>query len=797
MLPSTSQIDQMLGIGQGNFSSTPVHLAPSYAWGNGSLPSFTHPEPTSMSAVPIAYAVEDIRTLERIEFGLGRFAPALLPASHQQGTVRSLEYLLRPEKVEPQVVVCGQEEVDALTQVIEGNLPRSQVLPYKPILEGSLAQRIFSIEHDPRFDKDYSLRCYTALTKYPPYEVLKPPCLSDTENHPWQWVVALANDLEDEEIINLQLLVTPCPSEFNNILCILRDRVEFLANPKYDVYRNRADPRINDEVKGMTPGKLFFCSLRMVAILKKTKSVALGNRLHEALEAFSYGLSEFKVVSKETYLSAGNSLQPLYQSLVKRQANYEGFVLTEEEMGLLFPLPNLHMLLGTNTPMPVVMSERISRLPPPKDSFLLGLNPPDDRCLWVDQKETVPGIFFVGAPGVGKTTGMLDLLRQHSSLEHGMFICLPHSSLHQILGAIGKEQYERCVIIDSMPPDGKPVGLNLFEGNDEIVISEFVNIVKRFAESTSSSPFGSQMEELLWYTIKLVAGHGGTIAHVHEAVANEKYRGQLMEGVSERNLKTYFTQTLPDRRRFGRESNTSVTNRLSFLLESRTRNLFCQPTSTVSIRELIENDRIIILDLKEGRLGSLISSVLAGPLLLLINAEVMRRSVERGAQRPFANFTDECSWYYTEGITDILSRGRVFGCRTIAGAQYLNQFSNNIFAALMSCLPVKIAYRISGKDAQLMQREMNVSEHALVQTPNYHAYCRLGENTYYIKGHPPLAQASDDDVMRVREQTSSEFGGTPVSLDDDHYFNQILPKRQRQVPKKTSRKLPFTQRSEK
>ena len=747
-----------------------------------------------MYAVPIAYGVKDIRILEKEEPGLAQYVSTLLPASHQQGIVRSLEYVLTPGQVYPQVVVSKQEEVRALTQMIEGVLLCSQTLPPTPILEGPLAQRISSIEHDPMFGRDYSLRCYSALVENPPYEVLMPPCPSNALNHPWQWVVALANELEDEELINLQLLVTPCPSDFNEMLCILRDRVQYLANPKYDVYRNRADPRIDDEVKGMTPGKLFFCGLRVVSILKKTKSASLGEKLHEALENFYYGPSKFKVIGAGASLNTGINPQILHQSLVMRQAHNEGFVLTEKEVGLLFPLPNQQMLLDTEAPMPAVRGECIARLPPPKDSFLLGLNPPDDRCLWVDQKETVPGIFFVGAPGVGKTTGMLDLLRQHSSLGHGMFICLPHSSLHQILGAIGKEQYERCVIIDSMPADDKPVGLNLFEGNDEIVISEFVNIVKRFAESTSSSPFGSQMEELLWYTIKLVAGHGGTIAHVHEAVANEKYRAQLIEGVSDRNLKTYFTQTLPDRRRFGRESNTSVTNRLSFLLESRTRNLFCQPTPTVSIKELIENDRIIILDLKEGRLGNLISSVLAGPLLLLINAEVMRRSIEKGAQRPFANFTDECSWYFTEGITDILSRGRVFGCRTIAGAQYLNQFSPKIFAALMSCLPVKIAYRISGKDAQLMQREMNVSENAFVQTPNYHAYCRLGENTYYIKGHPPLAQASDDDVMRVREQTSSEFGGTPVSLDDDHYFNRILPDKKRPTPKKMSRKLPFTQR---
>lgn len=353
-----------------------------------------------------------------------------------------------------------------------------------------------------------------------------------------------------------------------------------------------------------------------------------------------------------------------------------------------------------------------------------------------------------------------------------MLVCLVQSSLHEILGAVGKENHKRCIIIDPAHP--KPIGFQFIQSNT-VVLKGIVDVVIHIAEQFGGKDsFGSHMIQLLLYTLILVGHAGGTINHVFQALMDKNYLEKLVDAVNVPYLTSYFKEVLPVRLRTGRESITALLNRLYFFNEPELRNLFGQLTPTVALKELVQQEYILILDLKEGAMGRQQTALIAGIFVLLVCDAIMNRGQGQDTRRPFHLFLDESPLYITSNLMDVLASGRVFGARTIMSAQSLSQFDTEMRESILSSLPTKLCYRVDSNDAHRMRYELGIQDPGLlVHLPNHHACCRVGKKAFYMKGLEPLELATDEEVEEVRQRSAETFGGKPVELTEE-YYNHIL-----------------------
>ncbi|MDZ7744191.1 MAG: type IV secretion system DNA-binding domain-containing protein [Candidatus Saccharibacteria bacterium] len=432
---------------------------------------------------------------------------------------------------------------------------------------------------------------------------------------------------------------------------------------------------------------------------------------------------------KQSYLSADQKMIDLYK---RRAFKGTGFICNIEEVASLYHLPH------TNVETPNILWANATTAEPPANLPLVSDNNRDEvspiavtnfrghnSMFGMPRSDRGRHIYIIGQTGVGKS-GMLELLTISDIYSpYGFAVVDPHGDYAiNTLKRIPPERVNDVIYFN--PADTNfPIAFNPMEVYDESLkthtTSELIGVLKRMFES-----WGPRLEYILRYSLLALLDYPqATMLDITRILTDKKFRAEVLEYVEDPVVRNFWLVEFASwNDKFAAEAVAPVLNKVgAFTANPIVRNIIGQPKSSFSIRKIMDERKILIVNLSRGLIGEDNASLLGALLVTKIQMAAMSRAdVSLDERLPFYLYVDEFQNFATDSFATILSEARKYGLNLTVANQYIAQMSLSVKDAVFGNVGSIIGFRMSADDARIMQRyfEPKFLEYDLVHMHNRH-----------------------------------------------------------------------------
>lgn len=396
-----------------------------------------------------------------------------------------------------------------------------------------------------------------------------------------------------------------------------------------------------------------------------------------------------------------------------------GFILNIEELASVFHLPH------TNVETPNIVWANVKTAEPPSHlPVLTGNSAIDDEIsafgltnfrginhqfgLW--RYDRSRHVYIIGQTGAGKS-GLLELFAL-SDVYHnqGYAIIDPHGDFAvNNLKFIPAHRIKDVVYFN--PADtAYPLGFNPMEvinpAMKNNISSEIIGVLKRmFGES-----WGPRLEYILRYTILALLDHPDTtILDVTRMLTDKRFRKQVLATCQDTVVLQFWNIEFASwNDKFQAEAIAPVLNKVgAFVANPIIRNIIGQPRSTFNIRQIMDEGKILIVNLSRGLIGEDNASILGSFLVTKIQLAAMSRADIPNIEdrRPFYLYVDEFQNFATDSFAVILSEARKYGLNLTVANQYISQLQDTVRNAVFGNVGSMISFRVSADDAPTLAKQ--------------------------------------------------------------------------------------------
>ncbi len=352
-------------------------------------------------------------------------------------------------------------------------------------------------------------------------------------------------------------------------------------------------------------------------------------------------------------------------------------------------------------------------------------------------------VYLLGRTGSGKSTIIYHMAKEDIQKGRGLAVIDPHGDLAEALLATVPEKRINDVIYFN-PFDLKyPIRINLLElpeglDGDELelekeLVAESVISVFRRIFSKEEYVNAHRIEYILRNTIYAsFAIPDRTLFTIYKLLTNKDFRTKVVNTLDDENLKDFW------KNEFGKAGNWQIVKMISgvtakvgrFLYSPTARRIIEEPKSTISFDELVNQGKILICNLSEGKIGEDTAQVLGLTIIAKIHQAALRRArIDSSERKPFYLFVDEFQNFATTSFTRILSGGRKFGLRmTLAEQSSAQQSDRQVVNVILANTGTVICFATASPlDEQMMESQFSphVTRHDFTNLPKYHFYIKM------------------------------------------------------------------------
>lgn len=332
--------------------------------------------------------------------------------------------------------------------------------------------------------------------------------------------------------------------------------------------------------------------------------------------------------------------------------------------------------------------------------YAIGNNQPVDLSL----DERRQGTYIIGTTGTGKSTLIKNIVYQdmYNDREHGLCVLDPHGDLiDELLGLVPKDRVKDVILFDPMDIE-RPFGLNLLEcdRNDPHQVRWVVSTVMGTLQRLFSYSWGVRLEHVLRHALlTAMVLPDSTFVELLLLLTNEEFRKQVVAEIDDPILQQFW-KDLPRSQRERDELISSTLNKISpFITDRSMRNIIGQPKNTINIRQIMDEGKILFVNLSKGDLGEANSSLLGAVLvnLILISA-LQRRPIPKNQRKPFHLIVDEFQNFANESFDILQSEARKYAVDVVCAHQYRDQLTLTSKGSTLNVGNL-IAFRTTGRDS--------------------------------------------------------------------------------------------------
>jgi len=322
--------------------------------------------------------------------------------------------------------------------------------------------------------------------------------------------------------------------------------------------------------------------------------------------------------------------------------------------------------------------------------------------------------WVIGQPGTGKSRALESWILQDILAGRGVGVIDPHGDLFDhLLARVAQlaerqpEMAERVVIIDPCDPDWA-VGFNPLQPVDGLAeerVAWFLTdvVLKIWQVDSTAAP---RMVWLLVNSFLALSELGLTLADMPRFLRDTAWRESLLIRVTNAQAQAYFRRDFPRSEAAINQWVQPVINKIgAFTFDPDVRAIVGQPRSTISFRQILDRQLVVLVNLPKGVMGEENSRLLAAFLVAQFQKAALSRADVR-AREPFYLYLDEFQNYTTDNIQEVLSESRKYALSLVMAHQYLAQLNANLRTAVLNTAGTIISFRVGYHDALELAREM-------------------------------------------------------------------------------------------
>ena len=561
-----------------------------------------------------------------------------------------------------------------------------------------------------------------------------------------------------------------------------------MIQPEEELYKRMG------EKAGMS---FYFASIRIASAAKTWhRSIEITNNLQVAFNAFKdiYGnyLDEHRIFTNFFPL-AWNA--PILYKLWRRRINgfwHRRALLVEKELAGLYHFPD-----SRYNKIPIIEWITYRVLPPPPnipaEGILIGINKhravetpirfyPEDRTRHH---------YIIGKSGTGKSALLSWMSRQDIKNGEGVCIVDPHGDLiEDALAHTPKERAKDIVVFDPADME-RPMGLNLLEANtpeekDRAALDAMEIFIKLFGNEI----FGPRIQHYFrngCLTLMDDEEEGATLIDVPRLFVDDEFQRYKVTKCKNPVVRSFWEHEIA---KTGAREKEEMIPYFSakfgpFITNTMMRNIIGQPKSAFNVREIMDEGKVLLVNLSKGKTGDVNAQLLGLIFVNKVNmAALSRADVQRGKRRRFYLYCDEFQNFVTEAFATILSEARKYELGLIMAHQFIGQLvgkteeygqsNTKLRDAVFGNVGTISSFKIGAEDAEYMAKEYapELSEQDVIGIPNFNCYTKLSINNVPSR---PFSMATiwdesdrnEELAALIKEYSRMKYGRKKVFVDQE------------------------------
>lgn len=401
-------------------------------------------------------------------------------------------------------------------------------------------------------------------------------------------------------------------------------------------------------------------------------------------------------------------------------------------------------------------------------------------------------MYAVGQTGTGKSTFLENLALQDMLNGDGFAFVDPHGdTVEKLLAMVPRERTEDVIYFSPAEMD-YPLGLNLFEfttaDQKDFLIQEVLNMLYKLYDPQHQGIMGPRYEHLFRNAALTVMAdpEGGTFIDIPKLFRDPNFVKQKLQHVTDPNVLEFWQKEMPQSQRsneFGEVVGWFVSKFGAFLSNEMMRNIIGQPKSAFDLRDIMDNKKILLVNLSKGRTGQLNTQLLGMIFVMKFQAAAMSRAnIPESERADFALYVDEFQNFSTDSFATILSEARKYHLNLIVANQFTTQLSEEIRDAVFGNVGTTVAFRVGDRDAETLRKYFRPSfdETDLIHLPNYNSIVRtmisgVPTQPFSMATLPPLGSPNPKLADALKQLSAAKYG-RPKAIVEAEIFERLATK---------------------
>ncbi len=328
----------------------------------------------------------------------------------------------------------------------------------------------------------------------------------------------------------------------------------------------------------------------------------------------------------------------------------------------------------------------------------------------IKAKDRQRHVYVIGKTGMGKSTVLENMAVQDIQNGEGMAFIDPHGSAAETILNYIPEHRIKDVLYFAPFDTEHPVSFNIMEDvgpeRRHLVVSGLMSVFKKIWIDAWSA----RMEYILQNTLMALLEYpDSTLLGVNRMLSDKKYRDLVVANVKDPGVKAFWVEEFAKyNERYMQEAGDAIKNKIGqFTANPIIRNIIGQPKSSFDIRKIMDEKKILIMNLSKGLIGESNANLLGSMLTTRIYLAAMSRAdlpPEKMREMPnFYFYVDEFQSFANATFANILSEARKYHLNLTIAHQYITQMEEEVRDAVFGNVGTIISFRVGPLDAELLE----------------------------------------------------------------------------------------------
>lgn len=401
-------------------------------------------------------------------------------------------------------------------------------------------------------------------------------------------------------------------------------------------------------------------------------------------------------------------------------------------------------------------------------------------------------MYVVGQTGVGKSVFLENLALQDMMEGRGFAFVDPHGdSVERLMALVPRERTEDVIYFS--PADMEyPMGLNLFEFDDasqqDFLIQEAINMLYKLYDPQRQGIIGPRYEHWFRMAAKTVMANpeGGTFIDIPKVFTDNKYAKDLLKHVKDQVVLDFWNKEMAQTSDYHKSEVLGwfVSKFGAFMANEMMRNIIGQSKSSFSLRDIMDNKKILFVNLSKGRTGELNSKLLGMIFVMKFQAAAMARAnIPEEQRQDFCLYVDEFQNFSTDSFATILSEARKYRLNLIVANQFTTQLTDEIRDAVFGNVGSIASFRVGADaDADALSKKFSpvFDREDILRIPNYNTVTQIlvggiPTQPFSMATLPPLGNPNPQLATALRQLSAAKFG-RPKAIVESEIFGRLATK---------------------